>query len=108
MFACSCFLFGIICQQFLPFIHHSGLGCGIYTTNTPDACHFVAADARVNIVVAENDNQVQKFYKVSISSVISVLVHCSLLRSVLCCEAVSCLEYGFLEKTLAQIAHSNT
>jgi len=45
-------------------VYACGLGCGIYTTNSPEACHFVASDARVNIVVAENDVQVQKFYQI--------------------------------------------
>ena len=48
---------------------YSGLSSGIYTTNTAEACHFVASDAQVNIVVAENDIQLQKFLQVSTESV---------------------------------------
>ncbi|XP_065059824.1 long-chain-fatty-acid--CoA ligase ACSBG2-like [Rhopilema esculentum] len=45
-------------------IYACGLAAGIYTTSTPDACLFIAADAQVNILVAENDVQVQKFLKI--------------------------------------------
>lgn len=42
-------------------IHACGLATGIYATNTPETCLFVASDAQINILVAENDFQVQKF-----------------------------------------------
>ena len=37
---------------------------GIYTTNNAEACLYVAKDANCDIVVAENDQQLQKFLKV--------------------------------------------
>ncbi|XP_071117767.1 long-chain-fatty-acid--CoA ligase ACSBG2-like isoform X2 [Haliotis cracherodii] len=45
-------------------IFAGGLATGIYTTNTPEACEFVASDAKINIIVAENNQQLQKFIKV--------------------------------------------
>ncbi|KJE96538.1 hypothetical protein CAOG_06845 [Capsaspora owczarzaki ATCC 30864] len=45
-------------------IFAGGLGCGIYTTNSPDACQFIIEDSRANIVVVENDTQLQKILKV--------------------------------------------
>ncbi|XP_065843145.1 long-chain-fatty-acid--CoA ligase ACSBG2-like [Oscarella lobularis] len=37
-----------------------GLGTGIYTTNSPDACRHILEDSKANIVVVENDKQMQK------------------------------------------------
>ena len=37
---------------------------GIYTTNNPEACQYVASDGKCNIIVVENDMQLQKFLKV--------------------------------------------
>ena len=42
----------------------SGFSCGIYTTNTDEACQFVANSASCNIIVVENDTQLQKILKV--------------------------------------------
>lgn len=41
-----------------------GLATGIYTTNSPDACHYVADNARCNIIVVENDQQLQKILQI--------------------------------------------
>jgi len=41
-----------------------GFAVGIYTTNNAEACLYVAKDANCDIVVAENDQQLQKFLKV--------------------------------------------
>ena len=37
---------------------------GIYTTNSPEACHYIASDGDCNIMVVENDAQLQKLLKV--------------------------------------------
>ncbi len=42
----------------------SGFACGIYTTNSPEACHFVADNCEANVIVVENDMQLQKILKV--------------------------------------------
>ena len=41
-----------------------GFAVGIYTTNSPEACHYVAADCEANICVVENDVQLQKILQV--------------------------------------------
>lgn len=45
-------------------IHAGGFAVGIYTTNSADACHYVAENCEANIVVVENDQQLQKMLKV--------------------------------------------
>ncbi|XP_046571351.1 long-chain-fatty-acid--CoA ligase ACSBG2-like isoform X3 [Haliotis rubra] len=45
-------------------IFAGGLATGIYTTNTPEACQFVASNAKINIIVAENNMQLEKFIKI--------------------------------------------
>ena len=42
----------------------SGFAVGIYTTNSAEACHFVAENADCNILIVENDQQLQKILKV--------------------------------------------
>src|SRR6218665_2938250 len=42
----------------------SGFATGIYTTNNAEACHYVAENAKCNIIVVENDQQLQKFLQV--------------------------------------------
>jgi len=42
-----------------------GLAVGIYTTNSPEACHYVAENCEANIIVAENKHQLHKILKVS-------------------------------------------
>ncbi|XP_069562624.1 long-chain-fatty-acid--CoA ligase ACSBG2-like isoform X1 [Brachyistius frenatus] len=41
-----------------------GLATGIYTTNSPDACQYVAANCEANILVVENQKQLDKILKV--------------------------------------------
>lgn len=45
-------------------IYAGGFAVGIYSTNSPDACHFVAENCEANIIVVENDQQLQKILKV--------------------------------------------
>jgi hypothetical protein len=42
----------------------SGMSTGIYTTNSPDACHYVASHARCNVIVVEDDKQLQKILSI--------------------------------------------
>ena len=41
-------------------IFAGGLSCGIYTTNSPQACKYIAEDSRVNIMVVEDEKQLDK------------------------------------------------
>ena len=57
-----------------------GLSTGIYTTNSPEACHYILENSRANIVVVENQMQMDKILKVTCVCV-CVCVHvraCSL------------------------------
>lgn len=45
-------------------IFAGGFATGIYTTNNAEACHYVAENAKCNIIVVENDQQLQKFLQV--------------------------------------------
>ena len=38
---------------------------GIYATNSPEACHYVAENCEANVIVVENKNQLNKILKVS-------------------------------------------
>lgn len=42
----------------------SGLAVGIYTTNSPEACQYVADNCKANIIVVENHKQLQKILQV--------------------------------------------
>lgn len=42
------------------FYFKSGVGCGIYTTNSPEACEYVLKDSQAPIVVVENAYQLNK------------------------------------------------
>ena len=62
-----------VCSLLLsPFFMHiciligvsSGLACGIYSTNNPEACKFIAEDCKVSIAVVEDQKQLDKFLKV--------------------------------------------
>ncbi|XP_060765381.1 long-chain-fatty-acid--CoA ligase ACSBG1 isoform X2 [Neoarius graeffei] len=37
---------------------------GIYATNSPEACHYVASDSRANIIVVENQKQLDKILQI--------------------------------------------
>ncbi|XP_053371479.1 long-chain-fatty-acid--CoA ligase ACSBG1 [Clarias gariepinus] len=41
-----------------------GIMTGIYTTNSPEACHYVASDSRANIIVVENQKQLDKILQI--------------------------------------------
>lgn len=41
----------------------SGIGCGIYTTNSAEACEYVLSDSKSRIVVVENKIQLDKILK---------------------------------------------
>ncbi|XP_063053819.1 long-chain-fatty-acid--CoA ligase ACSBG1 [Engraulis encrasicolus] len=41
-----------------------GIMTGIYATNSPEACHFVASDARADIIVVENQKQLDKILQI--------------------------------------------
>ncbi|XP_038632592.1 long-chain-fatty-acid--CoA ligase ACSBG2 isoform X2 [Scyliorhinus canicula] len=41
-----------------------GLAVGIYTTNSPEACHYVASDCEADILVVENNKQLQKILQI--------------------------------------------
>ena len=43
-----------------------GVPTGIYATNKPEACHFVADNCKANIIVVEDQNQLDKILEVSI------------------------------------------
>lgn len=42
-----------------------GFAVGIYTTNSPEACQYVADNCKANILVVENHKQLQKILQVS-------------------------------------------
>lgn len=46
------------------YLYHRGLATGIYTTNSTEACHYVAANAEANILVVENQKQLEKILQV--------------------------------------------
>uniref|UniRef100_F7AKU7 Long-chain-fatty-acid--CoA ligase ACSBG1 n=1 Tax=Xenopus tropicalis TaxID=8364 RepID=F7AKU7_XENTR len=41
-----------------------GIITGIYTTNSPEACHYVASDCKMNIIVVENQKQLEKILQI--------------------------------------------
>ncbi|XP_041272696.1 long-chain-fatty-acid--CoA ligase ACSBG2 isoform X2 [Onychostruthus taczanowskii] len=41
-----------------------GFAVGIYTTNSPEACHYVAENCSANIIVVENHKQLQKILEI--------------------------------------------
>jgi len=45
-------------------IFAGGLAVGIYATNSPMACHYVAVNCDANILVLENDQQLKKILQV--------------------------------------------
>lgn len=44
-----------------------GLATGIYTTNTPEACQYVAENCEANVLVVENHKQLIKILQVGSS-----------------------------------------
>ncbi|XP_062998686.1 long-chain-fatty-acid--CoA ligase ACSBG1 [Elgaria multicarinata webbii] len=45
-------------------IFAGGIVTGIYTTNSPEACHYIAHDCRANIIVVENQKQLDKIMQI--------------------------------------------
>ncbi len=43
---------------------HRGLATGIYTTNSPEACQYVAHNCEANVLVVENNKQLIKILQV--------------------------------------------
>ncbi len=42
-----------------------GIGCGVYTTNNAEACHFIADNCSANVIFCENKAQLTKILEVS-------------------------------------------
>lgn len=63
---------------------HRGLATGIYTTNSPEACQYVAANCEANVLVVENQKQLEKILQVSII----IIIISALARTVLCSDFV--------------------
>uniref|UniRef100_A0A0B8RRA7 Long-chain-fatty-acid--CoA ligase ACSBG2 n=1 Tax=Philothamnus irregularis TaxID=1899461 RepID=A0A0B8RRA7_9SAUR len=61
-------ILGFNCQEWfladIGAIFAGGFAVGIYTTNSPEACHYVAENCGANIIVVENDKQLQKILEV--------------------------------------------
>ncbi|CAI8023833.1 Long-chain-fatty-acid--CoA ligase ACSBG2 [Geodia barretti] len=49
---------------YLSGIMAGGIACGIYTTNNPEACHFIADNCSANVVFCENKLQLTKILQV--------------------------------------------
>uniref|UniRef100_A0A672UZC5 Long-chain-fatty-acid--CoA ligase ACSBG2 n=1 Tax=Strigops habroptila TaxID=2489341 RepID=A0A672UZC5_STRHB len=45
-------------------IFAGGFAVGIYTTNSPEACHYVAENCSANVVIVENHKQLQKILEI--------------------------------------------
>ena len=56
-------LFVLIKKNFNVCFIKSGIGCGIYTTNTAEACEFILNDSKSEIIVVENQQQLDKILK---------------------------------------------
>ncbi|KAM9376062.1 long-chain-fatty-acid--CoA ligase ACSBG2 [Pholidichthys leucotaenia] len=41
-----------------------GILTGVYATNSPEACHYVASDSKANIIVVENQKQLDKILQI--------------------------------------------
>uniref|UniRef100_A0A673FPB5 Long-chain-fatty-acid--CoA ligase ACSBG1 n=1 Tax=Sinocyclocheilus rhinocerous TaxID=307959 RepID=A0A673FPB5_9TELE len=52
------------CPHIYIFVCARGIMAGIYTTNSPDACLYVANDSRANIIVVENQKQLDTILEV--------------------------------------------
>ncbi|XP_053128902.1 long-chain-fatty-acid--CoA ligase ACSBG1 isoform X2 [Hemicordylus capensis] len=45
-------------------IFAGGIMTGIYTTSSPEACHYIAYDCRANIIMVENQKQLDKIMQI--------------------------------------------
>lgn len=61
MCACACVCVSHACVLSFP----RGISVGIYATNSAEACQYVIAGAKVNILLVENDLQLQKILSVN-------------------------------------------
>jgi long-subunit acyl-CoA synthetase (AMP-forming) len=61
-------LIGFNCPQWLignlGAIHAGGIPVGIYTTNSPEQCHYITEHADANIAIVENQDQLAKFLEI--------------------------------------------
>jgi hypothetical protein len=48
------------------FFGFSGVVAGIYTTNSPEACHYVVEDCSANVVIVENNDKLQRILQVHV------------------------------------------
>ncbi|XP_021403026.2 long-chain-fatty-acid--CoA ligase ACSBG1 isoform X4 [Lonchura striata] len=53
-------------------IFAGGIVTGIYATNSPEACHYIAHDSKTDIMVVENQKQLDKIMQITWTS-----AHCS-------------------------------
>lgn len=62
-------------DEYSPFsdLCHRGLATGIYTTNSPEACQYVAESCEANILVVENQKQLEKILQVRTFENVSLL-----------------------------------
>lgn len=52
------------------------MAAGIYATNGPEACQFVAKDCKANIIVVENQKQLDKILEVHYLVIHVITLHC--------------------------------
>lgn len=50
--------------SYLAGIMAGGIACGIYATNNPEACHFIAENCSANVIFCENKMQLAKILQV--------------------------------------------
>ena len=55
-----------VCMYVCMYVYR-GRPTGIYTTNGPEACHFVANSSQANIIVVENAKQLDKILQVRVA-----------------------------------------
>ena len=69
-------------------VSRSGFGVGIYTTNSAEACQYVADNCKANVIVVENNKQLQKILQVSKESLVSVFRYLCVCACVCVCVCV--------------------
>ena len=57
MLCCSKTLLSLFCS-------YRGFAVGIYATNNPEACKYVALSSHCNVIVVENNQQLKKILQV--------------------------------------------
>jgi long-subunit acyl-CoA synthetase (AMP-forming) len=53
---------------------NSGVACGIYTTNSADACEYILKDSGARIAVVEDEIQLEKFLKCKATCQIDAII----------------------------------